>query len=192
MTAPHGSVMAASPSASGVRAHRDSREMARPNIVELELERRHETDLAASMNRQPPSVTARAGSDRRIVTEAKAAARGHGGRLPLSVREGHSDPDPPARRGLSRERGPRESTSSPTTSAMPRCRRAFAVHRIRDLRWYRHYEPGPTRAKLLILDPLLVRQLRQRAAVARHRRHPRPSLRRAARGRTERRGRIAP
>lgn len=35
------------------------------------------------------------------------------------------------------------------------------VHRIRDLRWYRHYEPGPTRAKLLILDPLLVGKLRR-------------------------------
>ncbi|MHC4711006.1 MAG: glycosyltransferase family 4 protein [Planctomycetota bacterium] len=35
------------------------------------------------------------------------------------------------------------------------------VHRIRDLRWYRHYEPGPTHAKLLILDPLLVRALRR-------------------------------
>jgi glycosyltransferase involved in cell wall biosynthesis len=36
-----------------------------------------------------------------------------------------------------------------------------AVHRIPDLRWYRHYEPGPTRTKLLILDPLLVWKLRQ-------------------------------
>lgn len=35
------------------------------------------------------------------------------------------------------------------------------VHRIRDLRWYRHYEPGPTHAKLLILDPLLVGTLRR-------------------------------
>ena len=35
------------------------------------------------------------------------------------------------------------------------------VHRIRDVNWYRHYEPGPTRTKLLILDPLLVRTLRR-------------------------------
>ncbi|MEJ2339795.1 MAG: glycosyltransferase family 4 protein [Gemmatimonadales bacterium] len=43
----------------------------------------------------------------------------------------------------------------------PEVPEGVAVHRIRDLRWYRHYEPGPTRAKLLILDPLLVRKLRQ-------------------------------
>ena len=35
------------------------------------------------------------------------------------------------------------------------------VHRIRDVPWYRNCEPGPTYAKLLILDPLLVRTLRR-------------------------------
>ncbi len=35
------------------------------------------------------------------------------------------------------------------------------VHRIRDVPWYRNCEPGPTYAKLLLLDPLLVRTLRR-------------------------------
>ena len=37
----------------------------------------------------------------------------------------------------------------------------FRVHRIRDVGWYRKCEPGPSYAKLLILDPLLLNALRR-------------------------------